>query len=60
MFIMALNVAHLSQKQDAFRTLETHLTLPRLVAPPATALQQDVYLLQVQSVNLQIFLETQV
>jgi hypothetical protein len=32
------------------------VTLTRSVAPSATALQQDMYLLQMQFVNLQIFL----
>jgi hypothetical protein len=44
-------------KQSAFVfPLGTYVTLPRSVAPSATALQQDMYLLQMQFVNLQIVL----
>jgi hypothetical protein len=35
-------------------------TLPRSIIPPATALQLDMSLLLMQSVNRQIFLETPV
>jgi hypothetical protein len=58
---MTLNIASLSWKQSAFVfLLGTYVTLPRSVAPSATALQQDVYLLQMQFVNLQIFLVSRV
>jgi hypothetical protein len=40
--------------------LGTDITLPCSLAPPATALQLDVFLLQIQFVNLQMSLETQV
>jgi hypothetical protein len=40
--------------------IPTRNILPRSVAPSATALQQDVYLLQMQFVNLQIFLASRV
>jgi hypothetical protein len=48
-------------KQLAFVfPLGTYVTLPRSVAPSATALQQDVHLLQMQFVNLQISLVSHV
>jgi hypothetical protein len=40
--------------------LGTYVTLPCSVAPPATALQLDMCLLQMQYVNLQISLEAHV
>jgi hypothetical protein len=44
---LELNIAPLSWKLPAFVfQLGTYVILPRLVAPSATALQQDVYLLQ--------------
>jgi hypothetical protein len=58
MSLVALNIAPLSWKESAFGfLLGTYVTLAISVAPSATALQQDVYLLQLQFVNLQIFLE---
>jgi hypothetical protein len=38
----------------------TYVTIPRSVAPSATALQQDVYLLPMQFPNLLIFLVSHV
>jgi hypothetical protein len=59
MSFVALNIAPLSWKQSAFVfLLGTYVTLPRSVAPSATALQLDVFLLQMQFVNVQIFLIT--
>jgi hypothetical protein len=56
MFIMKLNVAPLSQKQPAFMfLLGAYVTLPSSVAPPTTALPLDVFLLQMQFANVQIF-----
>jgi hypothetical protein len=61
MSLVVLNVASLSSKQSAFLfLLGTYVTLPCPVVPPATAFQLDVFLLLMQSVDLQIFLETQV
>jgi hypothetical protein len=55
--LVTLYIAPLSWKQSAFVfLLGTYVTLPLSVAPSATALQQDVYVLQMQFVNLQIFL----
>jgi hypothetical protein len=58
-FLMTLDVGPLSSKQLAFMfLLGTYVALPRSVDPPATALQLEVFLLLIQCVNLQIFLET--
>jgi hypothetical protein len=56
MVLAALNIARLSWKLSEFLfPLGTYVISPRSVAPSATALQQDLYLLQMQFVNLQIF-----
>jgi hypothetical protein len=63
MSLVALNIAPLSWKQSAFVFLlgtYTYVILPRSVAPAATTLQQDVYLLQMEFVNLRIFLVSRV
>jgi hypothetical protein len=61
MALVALNIASLSWKQSPFVfPLGTYVTLPRSVAPSATALQQDVFLLQMQFLNLQIFIVSRV
>jgi hypothetical protein len=58
---LALNVAPLFLKQLAFMfLLETYDTLLCSVAPGATALQLDVFLLLMKFVNLQTSSETQV
>jgi hypothetical protein len=58
---VALNIAPLSWKQSAFVfLLAINVILRRSIAPSATALQQDVYLLQMQFLNLQIFLVSRV
>jgi hypothetical protein len=52
-----------SWKQSAFVFLlgtYSYLTLPRSLAPSATALQLDVFLLQMPFVNLQIFLVSRI
>jgi hypothetical protein len=59
MSLVALNIAPLSWKQSAFVFLQwtySYVTLPRSVAPSATVLQLDAYLLQIKFVNLQLFL----
>jgi hypothetical protein len=54
---VALNIALLSWKQSAFVfLLGTYAILTRSDIPSATGLQLDVFRLQVQPVNLQIFL----
>jgi hypothetical protein len=61
MSLVALNVGPLSSKQSVFVFLVgTYVSLPCSVAPPAIALQLDVFLQLMQFVNLQISLETQV
>jgi hypothetical protein len=58
MSLAAPNIAPLSWKQSAFVFLLGILT--RSVAPSATALQLDVFLLEMQFVNLQIFLVSRI
>jgi hypothetical protein len=58
---VVLNVAALSSEQLAFRFLAiTYLTWSLSVAPSATGLQPDVFLLEMQFINVQMFLITQV
>jgi hypothetical protein len=61
MSLVALDVAPLSSKQLALLfLLTTHLSSLGSVAPSATALQLDMFLVQMQFVNLQMFLITYV
>jgi hypothetical protein len=61
MSLVAPSVASLPSKQSALVfLLGTYVTLPCSVAPPATALQLGVFLLQMAFVNVQASLETQV
>jgi hypothetical protein len=54
--LVALNMAHLSSKLLEFLSLlGTYVTWQRSVAPSASALQIDGFLLQMQFVNLHIF-----
>jgi hypothetical protein len=56
MFFVALNIASQSWKLSvSVSPLGTYATLPRSVAPSATVLELDVFLLQMQLLNLQIF-----
>jgi hypothetical protein len=56
MSLVALNMVPLSWKQSAFVfLLGTYVTLPRSVAPSATVLQLEVFLLDMQFVNILIF-----
>jgi hypothetical protein len=56
MSLASLNIAPLSSKQPAFVSLSgTYVTWPRPIGPAAGVLQLDVFLLQMQFVNVQIF-----
>jgi hypothetical protein len=58
---VALNIALLPWKLSvSVFPIGTYVMTTRSVAPLATALQQDAYLLQMQSVNLWIFLVSRV
>jgi hypothetical protein len=57
-FVMAINVAPSSRQTEFVFLLGTYTTLSRSVVRTTTALQTDVFLLVIQFVHLEIFLET--